>query len=755
MDTLSIGPFRADLMQKWYDDGYFTPDLPMKRTQLDTQWITVEELARRCVGDKIFLSLPTPSLPPGLVRRTESPGYGIPPEQNLFNNGPYQPAPIRSLRSSTLDSYLSNGSNASDSPSSSFGGGQFGNGSPDPAAFGARSGNHGYIVGDPTTGGRVSGFPPGPEPFSGLRTAFSDAPADPSHGLRSNSYGNVIPGRGSGVDGYAHNGGYSTQGPWPISNNPITSSVGRGSTDPIPFSGYGHVDSYGNIRGVQASAYNDGAPGHAAYSNLDYVSLNQHLTPVEEKLGSNFDPYAGQGQQYSQSPAIPYTTPQQIQQPASHVFGHHTSAPSNPPGNPNPTPNITSAAHSPWANAPEGTLSRRPGPFEVAHPTASNTVVNLSAPPKSSPWVQTSELSRPNSQSQSNEPSPWLAASQGVVDDNWKEEAPGPNSLTFSNVGQHNQQQQQLVPPLDTKLIVPDMPNQPQTPSELAAPQVTVPIVPTPAPTKSRNKATTVQPAAAPSVAKAVPPPAPLTPSPPPTSQKPAWSTEEEVKKSKPIVASISLREIQEAEAKKAEARKVAERERERAARASVPVAETKEDMQSFTASWGLPTSQAGARGVAPQKDTTSSSPAAPSSTPPVWTTTVKAPTTKKTMKEIQEEEERRKKLATKETMAAAAARRAYAESTNKVGLFRVGFMMILLTSLSECTSCGSGRLDDCRPQRKDVQPSLSSRPPSNNTLCADSQCGLFFNRPSSEWDARLSARCDYRFQTCLNSQGR
>ena len=43
-------------MQKWYDEGYFAHDLLMRRTHLDTDWISVAELSRRSGGDKIFLA---------------------------------------------------------------------------------------------------------------------------------------------------------------------------------------------------------------------------------------------------------------------------------------------------------------------------------------------------------------------------------------------------------------------------------------------------------------------------------------------------------------------------------------------------------------------------------------------------------------------------------------------------------------------------------------------------------------------------
>lgn len=145
---------------------------------------------------------------------------------------------------------------------------------------------------------------------------------------------------------------------------------------------------------------------------------------------------------------------------------------------------------------------------------------------------------------------------------------------------------------------------------------------------------------------------APSTPSPvsPPAPSK-AWATPEDDKPS-----SMSLREIQEAEARKAEARKAAEKV---AKAAPPPSAASDESAQPVTGSWGLP--QVGAR------------PAAPVSTPstngaPAWTKPASAPTGKKTMKEIQEEEEKRKKaIAAKEaqTIAAAqqASKRAYAES--------------------------------------------------------------------------------------------
>ena len=126
-------------MQRWYNEGYFQANLLMKRTHLDTDWTPVGELARRVgEGQPVFLSpLVHNVTPPGLSRPPENVVDRAVPERN--QHSPYQPVPMRSVRSSTLDSYLQNGSSAPDSPSSSFGG-RFVNGSPDPAVFENRQG---------------------------------------------------------------------------------------------------------------------------------------------------------------------------------------------------------------------------------------------------------------------------------------------------------------------------------------------------------------------------------------------------------------------------------------------------------------------------------------------------------------------------------------------------------------------------------------------------------------------------------------
>ena len=136
------GPFPAVTMQKWYEDGYFTPNLLMKRANVDTEWTSVGELLQRAGNPRPFLTPLAPALqappPPTLPRR--DPLLEGPIQDGSFGS-PFQPVPTRSLRTSALDSYLHNGSLVPDSPSSSFSVGRFSNESPDPNAFGSRLGH--------------------------------------------------------------------------------------------------------------------------------------------------------------------------------------------------------------------------------------------------------------------------------------------------------------------------------------------------------------------------------------------------------------------------------------------------------------------------------------------------------------------------------------------------------------------------------------------------------------------------------------
>ncbi|KAF7340057.1 GYF domain-containing protein [Mycena venus] len=629
------GPFRADLMQKWFDDGYFTADLLMKRTHVDVDWVAVGELAeiaRRSGSDKLFLAPPVPPGPPGLSRPTDLPGQShvAPGEQNAFSS-PLQPAPVRTLRSSTLDAYAG-GSNHSDSPSSSFGAGRFGSGSPDSHGFGGRA-NSQYTT-DPAVGSRF-GIPS--DSSSALRrNAFGDPSLEPS---APNSR------FGAGVgDVYAANGSYSpSQGPWQASSsNPLASTFdalngGFGSSPNL--AGLGQGSSFGHIRAAQDSTFGEPAP-----ASFDFMGSQQ-------LGGASFGP----GQQYSHLHSSPYT-PQQSPA-APNLFGQPAKSILPQPGAQTSglqTSGLPAApTQSPWGAVPDPSSVRRPAPFDSVRPATLNN--GPSAPLQASPWVAAP-------QTNANEPTHWFAASQGLIEEHWKEERG--HSLTFSNLGQHNQQFTSI-PDDGTKA-----PAQPV--NEVAPPLETseaeVPVKPTavaPQPVKARTKSNAAaQPVAQAPIIPAIPAAVESTPAVTSGPAKAAWSKEEEAKKPKPSGVTLSLRDIQEAEAKKAEARKVAERDRDRAARATSSTAPAPEEAQPFTASWGLPTSQAGVRAAPAAKEPAAASPTG-GSTPAVWTNAVKPAATKKTMKEIQEEEEKRKKMATKET-AAQAARRAYAESTSK-----------------------------------------------------------------------------------------
>lgn len=757
-----LGPFRADVMQKWYDEGYFSIDLLMKRTHSDIEWTPVGELARRTEGEKIFLSPLTSSLPPpGLARRNETPLQIASPstDQSGFNSA-YQPAPARPLRASTLDSFVSNASNPSDSPSSSFGVGRYG--SPDPSAFGGRAAGNPYPIKESSVG-RVGSFQsvsdPQP-PFPSVRRGgvFNDLVPEPSLG-RTPSFGNIAPGRGSTVDNFGgFEGGYSSNQPWsPSSGNAIepnfdTMPVGRGTMETGPFmSNMGstntlHQSVAFNQRGHQDPGFNDGSVG-AGFNSSAYNAMNDLAPPRDVQqasrpmvddgmvgtpgFGYNYvndfrnAPLGGfQGQQYPNTSSVSHIPSQQILR-APPTLGQ---APSNPileASNRDSFLQSPNVPPSPWTAEPP---TRRPGPFDPLHPTVKNTAVPpRSITPSQPPWTRTSQNSP--SDTNVNEASPWFTASQNAPDDTWKDIS-APHSLTFSNVGQHNQQQQEQksIRLSDNRIPVPATAEleTATAPIPIAAVIEPKPAAPASGSTKRRKSNTTH----AQAISVEVPLPPTKGPSPPPSAGhvKPAWSNEDEAKKSKPSGLAQGLREIQEAEAKKAEAKKAAERERERAARHATAPTTANEESQPFIASWGLPTSQAGsARTSNNQKDPPGAAPSHPNA--PVWTTTGKSPATKKTMKEIQEEEETRKKLAVKETVATAAARRAYAETTNKVSVaqrstFQHG--LILLQVVSTAPSSGgawttvgaSGKPSSAilNPTRPSITPSTSATSVSGTT---------------------------------------
>lgn len=639
-------------MQKWFDEGYFSPDLLVRRTHIDADWIAVGILERRAAGGKIFLPLISDG-PPGLAIRTESPkSYSPVHEQNMFNG--YQPVQTQTLRT-TLESSL-NGSSPIESPSSPLGGGGFGNGSPDPSTFGGRPGSN-VCSSDSNFGGRT---------FTG-RASFQDPIPD------ARAFSNNYLGRLPTIDTL---NAFSRGG----DNSPWSAGAGQGFGDndqhPYP-NGFNGIGSgmIGNplpvnhVHGINQEHLGD--MGHydssvaRQPSDTDGISFNANIV---NGFGSQF----GAPAVFPQSPSLSYAAPQNYQSTSYGDLLPQTSESHNVTQT--PTSAVQPNSASPWTTRTRAYES----PSPVAPP----------ARPQAPEWT-------PPQPAQSVDPSPWLLASLPAVDDVWRE-VPGPNSLTFSNLGQHNKLQQEeeeetgdiLVSPVeDVAFPTNGQLSQSQPPSAVtpsattAVSQSVLPeIISAPPPDtqvltapKARRKSTTRDVQAPSSKTALVPAPIvvkdhSLTPSLSANQPKPVWVIDEDSKKQKVAGATISLRDIQEAEARKAEARKAVEKERERFARANAASGDfVVEESQPFTSSWGLPTSQAGVRNQISSKEAMTINTTPPTAAAPVWTNATPPPAAKKTMKEIQEEEERRKKLAVKESMASAAARRGYAETTLKV----------------------------------------------------------------------------------------
>lgn len=669
-------------MQKWFDGGYFSPDLLMKRTHLDADWIPVVALERRANGGKVFLSQPSTSTsPPGLSVHTESPqNYSPALDHSPFNG--YQPVPQRAIRGTTLDvSYLSNAT-PSDSPSSSLGAGRFSDGSSEPSAFSGRTGNNAYSN-DSNFGARgLAPRPPFQDPAVDSRMPFHAIPPQRSTSL--DSYGNY------------HGGGL----PWLVGTGPL--NQGFSTRDQDPFSnGYNGVPPNMMASGIpvnETHVFNQEPVNDMTYTGISGLGSHHNLPLAVDTNGLTFNngpQYGALGQpHYPQTPSstLPPTQPRQPASPFGEVLTHVSNSPRMPHA---PASAVQhSSASSPWSGPSPirrtKTSEAPAAPSPIApSPIAPSPVAPSPVAEQALGWGQAME---PKSTPQPEDPSPWVTASLGGLDDVWKE-VPGPNSLTFSNVGQHNklheQQESQTAgvavplaeaaPGVSVDPPAPKMvPGLPETAPDTTCPDpATTPAAtstePQPAP-KAKRKSTVrdnqmsavtqkVVPISLPAIVKS-PSPTPIMPAAP----KSVWSTGDDTRKTESS-APKSLREIQEAEAKKAEARK----ERERLARvntntvtATAPTSSS-EEAQPFTTAWGLPTSQVGARNVSVTKDTPTSGSTATAPSPLVWTTGTPASAAKKTMKEIQEEEERRKVTVVKDSVASAASRRAYSETAFKV----------------------------------------------------------------------------------------
>lgn len=627
-------------MQKWYNDGYFSSDLPMKRVRYDTHWTTMAVLVQRSNGENIFLS---PLLAPALGPGNDSPLQSLPAAEHMFNE-PFQPAPIRSLRTSTLESYLNAGSLASDSPSSSLGASHFGNPSPDPTAFGGRE-NKSYVSGDL---GRMPVFalqdhtsifgdrrPVGHEfPVNTLineyQTTLQQQPGP--------SFGNIVRDRDINFNSYAFNNSPVSHETWTASNI-HASAFGNNNREQGSERLFSSLNTQTSVHPHQIQAHPEGnhQEPFPTIFNQDVIlndSLGDHngQSPGPTDLHPlNYGHYDFSGQPFHNAQEIPPSCDLDESGLRSvNTFGFRNlnvnTVVSQSPRNISPA----SPAQSPWEVLPDPSINQRSATVNAIP----QPVANLDAQPVAS----------------TSQHSPWHRVDQNST---FIPQISGPHvpgSLTTGNLGQQHQQEEvsDAVNKLSLGSLVQKediLPGPDSAPTESAIPS---PIRPS-ARMPSNQQCSPDQPPSGDSA------PAPVV-------QKVAWAKEEEGKRKKGSTPSLNIREIQEAEVKKIESRKAAERQKDRSARATSTM-DIKEDHQPFTTSWGLPTSQAGARNnIATREPLVATAQTSPSTH--VWTTPLKQPITKKTMKEIQEEEETRKKLVAKETFTPAVPKKAHAEIT-------------------------------------------------------------------------------------------
>jgi PERQ amino acid-rich with GYF domain-containing protein len=609
-------------MQKWYNDGYFSVDLPMKRTHYDTHWTTVGELVKQSNGENVFLRPLISAIPPGLGRANGSPLQTYPQTEHPFNE-PYQPAPMRSLRASTLESYLMAGSVPSDSPSSSIGASHS---SPDPSMFGTRNKIYGNDVG---INGRSTGL--GVQeyftPFTEKGTSH-DYPSN-LNGTQLPSFGNFGPEGDLNINGFGSNDAYATHDPWKI---PLALNVGfpDHKSHPVISSNLG---SSTNMKHRQDLADTNNS---VTTTTNAFSQATAYVTP-----DISYQQQSG----YIQSDRTPFELF------GTSVQDHKDVASSSSIRDHDETLRSATVPGF-W-----GSVSRRPGVRDIELLTSANVGI-LPNPTSQSSWPRVDDVPISNSQFIGNT----LNSSDGLSDTAWKVE-PRPSNLTTELIGQQKEEEENAK--VDSGPITSlSSTSYNQAPEQfiLDAPMRTLSI-------KTPNKVVSQpSPVNQPVINQSSIINHPTLVDSPPTP-KVAWAKEEDIKK-KASGISVSLREIQEAEAKKLESRKALEREKERSARVT---AESK-DIQPFTASWGLPTSQAGSRNNSlPIRETPAMSVSSP--TTAVWTSpSLKQPAIKRTMKEIQEEEEKHKKQISKEAIVAANAKRAYADSTAKVSLFHRSF---------------------------------------------------------------------------------
>lgn len=468
--------------------------------------------------------------------------------------------------------------------------------------------------------------------------------------------------------------------------------------------------SFGNVAPGSNAFGNDYGSIGGPSSQFGSSALDERIDPASRIPYSNAfgngqpSPYAAPGQSsLTSSPAIPMS---------AAALQHIHSSGANQPAISLPAsmqraagPASSLPAQSPWDN-PEA-LHRRSRPVDASNPKLSNTnlgAVELtrqkSGSLSHSPLIpqQQAVMNWPQVQGQSpvtaREHSPWVAASKGIVDEGWGEEPGGPNRLTVSNLMQHTQQHQQQQRQSGTPAQAgsPVAPRESTSERDTEAAKPVAPVAPAEQQAEATLAAKSRRKSAAQTQASTAKPQAPAAEASSPATSIPAriapWSVDDD-KKSKPSGLAMGFREIQEAEAKRAEAVKTGDKTAR--ASATAPTSTAGEDAASFTTSWGLPSSKAGAaRATKDANGAASPAAASTASVTPVWSqAAAKAPTTKKTMKEIQEEEEKRKKATKEKESAAATARRAYAETTTKVSSgLRVYMSLMFPTLFRPCRQC-------------------------------------------------------------------
>ncbi|KAI5124605.1 hypothetical protein M0805_004215 [Coniferiporia weirii] len=661
------GPFPGETMQFWHDQNYFFTDgLMMKRTHIDAEFMPLAEIKRRAQGERIFLSpiIDVVPPPPGLGHISSGPGLNPVFHRRNALDSPRQPTPQNYIRSSTLDSHLNTSSTASGSPSSSYGG-NFGRPSisPDHIAVGNRLPNQRFAA-DISSNGRLS---------TGSFSSNS-SPAMP-HAARHVYNDSIQPNRSSSYDA-------QTSVPWQTPQNGDIRAWGGPSEATQKQNQMGRLEPLVGVSPGGHSTFMREPPytapmGHAPVDPFVLPPDPMHRLYEQPEhpdfLGRNLAQRNDHGlsndgfQQISGDPASKYvgaTLLAQLPSGFSRDLDQAPSpiAPSHSAGHLQPQLLTRQVPLSPW-NVSQVQEPQRPRPFDADRPTSSNTFVASTAiisqrPAWDKPQIELQSQATKN---------PWILNQEAKVPDNLGQLAEESQSLTTANVNQHNEQHGSLGPRKPngpaaaeinglTERVVETPHGPPAAAPTTAVQSITAETAPQPSSKSKGNATMSTVPAEQTQLASVATVSKLSIVS--PSSQKSPWATDEDTK-SKQAAAPMGLREIQEAEKKKQEARKAVEKERERAARAAT-AASPGEEVQ-FTASWGLPTSQAGIRsnGVSFNKEPSTPSPAVTSA--PVWTSASKPAA--KTMKEIQEEEERRKLQVTKdkETVASAAKRAAQA----------------------------------------------------------------------------------------------